>query len=133
MLLYLRNESLYRIDTIELIDGCYPRITYDVGTFGSDGVRSPPPTEEYCVSDLNVEPALWGIILILDRVCVDVKRRRFSWATSSFGKILDDEGNDCIIKCIYLVNLIVSSNCLPSKCKAIEVQVSCVTIFKHCK
>ena len=91
MLLYLRNESLYRIDTIELIDGCSPRITYDVGTFGSDGVRSPPPTEEYTVSDLNIEPAIWGIILILDKVCIDVKRRRFSWATTSVGQLLDDD------------------------------------------
>ena len=92
MLLYLRNENLYRIDTIELIDGCYPSITYDVGTFGSDGVRSPPPTEEYSMTELNIEPAIWGIILALDKICVDVKRRRCSWATASIGRKLDDEG-----------------------------------------
>ena len=92
MLLYIRNENLYRIDTIELMDGCNPCITYDVGTFGSDGICSPPPTTKYSLTDLNIEPAIWGIILVLDKICVDVKRRRCSWATASIGKILDDEG-----------------------------------------
>lgn len=89
MLLYIRNDERCRIDKIELIDGCCPRIKYDVAKITNEQVPSTSPNDEYYVSTMNIEPAVWGIILLLDCVYVDVTQQKFSWSTKSVGKVKD--------------------------------------------
>lgn len=83
MLLYLKGETEQRVYKIELIDGCFPKITC-----ADDGSHSPPPNEK-----LGLEPAIWGMILLLDRIYVDFGdgRRSFGWTTKEKSEINDNE------------------------------------------
>ena len=97
MRLELRDENETRIDIIELNDGCYPSISLDIGSSihetatesevrdvnsecqCRDIKRPQAPKEEYFVTSL--EPAVWTIIPILDKICVDCQKRRVTWST----------------------------------------------------
>ena len=85
MLLDLYDQSQHRIDVIEVTDGCFPRISIDIGSDvdNTNGECQTPrlqtSNEEYYVK--NLEPAVWSIILLLDKISVDCQRRRVTWTT----------------------------------------------------
>ena len=79
MILHLWDDNGKRIDEIQLDDGCFPIIalqsSLQSNTTNNLHYTTPPVT--------RLEPALWSLILLVDKIFVDCKRRRFSWTTGS--------------------------------------------------